>query len=335
MAEVKKVNVGPALTLPLALALRGVKVAVEQLEKAGVSQKFSALKEHSLVVKITSKADMLWTVLGLVLIFHGAQFKNLFLCTQVVMTFCYGRVKSSILTMQSDVTTALEKINADEDESKADAKAEAKPDNKHASKRQANKDSSKPDQQQKEEDAATTKKLLKVVDHEKVSAAAFELLVAAMACHMTMQGGLAKVIVVAHALVKASREKLAAFLEFSGHEDMQAWTDLLVTFILYTVFAVLALVAGPLAFAMNLAVVGAQLVTENGLRVAETMGKIPGGASAETFAASTKGLAVLGGLTAFGTLWQFWALMADNGMAWYFQGLYFPAYVGEGIISLF
>jgi hypothetical protein len=337
MAEVKKINVGPALTVPLALAQSGGQVAVEQLQKVGVSQKFSALKEHSLVAKITSKADMLWTVLGLVLIFHGAQFKNLFLCTQVVMTFCYGRVKSSILAVQSDVTTALEKMNADEDESKdkADAKAEAKPENKHASKRQANKDSSKPVQQQREEDAAATKKLLKVVDHEKVAGAAFELLVAVMACHMTMQGGLAKVVVVAHALVKASKEKLMALLEFTGHEDMQAWTDLFMTFVLYVVFGGMAIVAGPLAFAMTLAVSGAQLVTENGLRVAESMGKIPGGLSAEAFAASPKGLVVLGGLTAFGTLWQFWALMADNGMAWYFKMFYLPAYMGEGIISLF
>jgi hypothetical protein len=332
MAEVKKINVGPALTVPLALAQRGGQAATDGLKKAGVSEKFSSLKEHKLVAKVTSKADVLKTVLGLVLIFHGAQFKNLFLCTQVMMTFCYSRVKSSVSAVTSDVMTALEKMDADEDDSKADAKAEAKSEGKHAAKRQANKDSSKPVQQQREEDAAAAKKLLKVVDSQKVTEAAFEVCVAAMACHMIMQGGLAKVVVVAHFLVTASKEKLVTFLEFTGHEDMQAWTDLFMTLVLYIFFGGMAIVAGPLAFAMTLAVFGAQLATENGLRVAESMGKV---ASAEASATSTKCLAVLGGLTAFGTLWQFWALVADSGMAWYFKMLYLPAYMGEGIISLF
>merc|ERR1719316_2259241 len=124
-----------------------------------------------------------------------------------------------------------------------------------------------------------------------------------MACHMVMQGGLAKIIVVAHVLVQNSRDKIKSLLVFSGHEDMQAWTDSLISFLLYVAFVLMAAVARPLAFALSLAICGAQLVTEHGLRVAEAKGKVPGGVSAEVFATSSKGLIVLAGLTAFGTLW--------------------------------
>jgi len=317
MAEVKKINVGPAITAPLALARRGGKIASETFAKHGVSDKITSLKAHPHVAKITDKADMLWTVLGLVLLFHGAQFKNLFFCTQVMIAFCYDRVKGSVLSLYSDVQSASEKMNED---SKADAKAEPKPGDK---------------KNMQEQDAATAKKMLKALDSDKVSSAAFEVCVSAMVCHMVMQGGLAQVIVLAHALVKASKEKINALLDFSGHEDLQTWTDSILSLLLYVVFGFMAVVASPLAFALSLAITGAQLVTTNGLRVAESMGRIPGGLSAEAFAASTKGLAMLLALTAFGTVWQFWALMADNGMGWYFKMLYIPAYTAEGIVGLF
>jgi len=317
MSEVKKINVGPAITVPLALAGRGGQIANENFKKLAVSDKYSALKDHPTLAKITDKADMLWTALGLVLIFHGAQFKNLFLCTQVILAFCYSRVTGSIGSLKSDLSTALEKMNED---SKADAKAEPKPADK---------------KKQQEEDAAATKKLLKVLDSDKVSGVAFELCVSAMACHMVMQGGLAKVIVVSHALVKGFREKINALLDFSGHEDLKAWTDSILSFLLYVVFVSMAGLFGRLALALTVAMCGAQLVTEHGLRVAEGLGKIPGGVSADAFASSTKGLALLGGLTAFGTLWQLWALVADSGMGWYFKILYFPGFIAEGIVSLF
>lgn len=339
MAEIKKLNVGPALTVPLALACRGGQITTDNLEKFKVSEKFSALKEHPMVAKVTTMADMLWTFLGLVLIFHGAQFKNLFLCTQLIKMFCYTRVQTSIMSLYTDVKVAWDKTSEGEDaKPEADAKAEPKPDNKHAQKR---KDASKKGedakavQEQREEDAATTKKVLKVLDTEKVSAVVFELLVAFMACHMVMEGGAALKILVAHALVKAFKEKLVAFLDFTGHEDVQAWTDIVLTFVLYSVFGGMAVVSPSLAFALNVAACGAELTTAHGLRLAESKGKIPDGATAEAFAASVKGLAVLGGLIAFGALWQFWALMADSGMAWYFKMMYFPAVFGEAIIGLF
>merc|ERR1711939_493219 len=68
------------------------------------------------------------------------------------------------------MNTAWEKMNEDEsDESKADAKSEAKSESKHAQKRAAKKDDNKPSQQQREEDAAMAKKLLKVLDSEKLA----------------------------------------------------------------------------------------------------------------------------------------------------------------------
>jgi len=335
MAEIKKINAGPALTVPLALAQRGCHFVTTGLEKGAVSQKFTADKEHAVVAKITAKSDMIWAFLGLALLFHGAQFKNLFLCTQVIVTFCYDRMKNSTVSVYDDVKVALEKLKGDEtDESKADAKAEAKPDNKHAQKRAGAKDDAKPAAERHEEDAAATKKLLKVLDSEKVTSAVFEIFVAYMACHMITRGGLAQVVFVTHALVKASKEKLVAFLEFPGHEDMQVWIDLCMSFLLYTFFGGMAVVLSPLALALILALCGAQLVTQHGVRVAESMGRIPEG-TAETFAASAKGLAFFGGLTAFGTLWQVWALMAGSGMAWYSKLAYLPACLGEGIVSLF
>jgi len=330
--------VGPALTVPLALACRGGQLAADSLEKFKVSEKFTAVKDHAMVAKISSKSDMLWTALGMVLVFHGAQFKNIFLCTQVVMAFCYGRVNTSVMALYSDVKTAWVKTTEDDDKpAAADAKAEAKPDNKHAQKRKdaASKSDGKDIKAQREEDAAATKKVLKVVSTDKVTNVAFELLVSFMACHMVMQGGLARVAVVSHALVKASKEQLNAMLDFSGYEDLQAWTDILLTFVLYSFFAGMAVLVAPLALALNVAACGAQLVTENGLRIAESMGKIPDGMTAEAFASSLKGLVLLGGLTAFATLWQFWALMADSGMAWYFKMMYFPGCIAESIIGLF
>merc|ERR1712232_15183 len=98
------------------------------------------------------------------------------------------------------------------------------------------------------------------------------------------------------------------------------------------VFGSIALLVAPLALAMNLAVCGTLLVLEHGLPLAETMGKID---SSESFAGSVKGLAAFGGLTAFGTFWQLWALWADSGMSWFFTIPYLPAVVAECFVSMF
>jgi len=317
--DVKKINVAPAVTVPLALANQGGKVLAEGLQKVQEHpqyRKVSDMKDE-FVAKIGGKSDLLLLVLGFVLIFHGAQFKNIFLCSQVIMAFCFSRVKASTLSAIDDIKTALAKMSSD---TKADAKKEPKP-------------YTQDKQTKMKEDAATTKKLLKVLDEKKLEQCIFELCVAGCACHLVMQGGLAKVIVVARTLVKGFKEKIDTLLDFSGLEDVKAWTDIALSFILYVFFGGMAVMLSSLALALNIAMVGAQLVTNYGLRVLEGKGKIPGGVSAEDFKKSVTGLAALGGLTAFGTLWQLWALMAGSGMGWYFKVLYFPAVFAEGFVS--
>jgi hypothetical protein len=333
MAEVQKINVGPALTVPLALACRGGQLAKDASQKfAPMKDKITEKKDHPRVAQVLALSDVLWSVLGMVMIFHGAQFKNLFLCTQVVLHFCYDRVKGSISDVYTNAITAFDKVNDDDSDDKvdqADAKAEPKPDNKHAQKRAAKQEGDKPAQQQREEDAAATKKLLKVLDSEKVRQVFVELLIAAMACHMVMEGGLVTKAVVAHALVKATKDKLLKFLDFSEHDGMEAWMDMIINFVLYSVFIAAALLVPSLALAMNVALCGAELVATNALSFAEKQGKLP-----ESMKDATKALALLAGLAVFGTVWQFWALLAESGMAWYFKIVYLPAYVAESIISL-
>lgn len=331
----KKVNVGPALIAPLAMLNRVSSKGNETIEKLNAGEKIKTAKEHPKLELIKEKVEYLWTLLGVVLLFHGAQFLNLFLCTQVITAFCYERVKSSISSVYKDVNVAMEKTEADTDESKADAKAEAKPDNKHAAKRQAQKETGKPSKEQQEEEAAATKKMLKAVDSQKVATALREIVVSLMACHMVMQGGLARAAVVSYTLVNSVKDKVKSLLEFSGCEDLEAWTDAMLCFALYALFGGLSLFTPSLALAMSLGIQSAQLLSQHGLRVAGTMGKIPDGLTAEEFEASAKGFMLLGGIAAFGTLWQFWALVANSGMAWYFKMLYLPAVFAEAIVGLF
>merc|ERR1712216_73371 len=171
----------------------------------------------------TQFSNMLWALLGLSLIIHGAQFKNLFLCIQLVKAFYFDRVKASVTTLAESVTTTLEKIKADAPEAiEPDAKSEAKSD-KYAAKRAAKKDVADSNKQT-EEDAAAAKKALKAMDSEKLSNTAFEVCSAAMACHMVMHTHLGQAIVVAHDLVKIVKEKIEELVDFQGLEDLSAWT---------------------------------------------------------------------------------------------------------------
>jgi hypothetical protein len=208
-----------------------------------------------------------------------------------------------------------------------DAKAEAK--SKHAEKRAAKKNDANPEKQM-EEDVAAAKKALKAMDSEKLSSTVFEVLSAGMACHMVMHTHLGQAIVLAHDLVKFTKEKLDTLIDFTVADDLGAWTDAFLSFFLYTAFMGLALIAAPLALAFNVSSFGAKMALENGVMLAQKMGKI---ADADVFLASKKGLMVLAGFTAFGTLWQFWSLMAVSGIAWYFYPFYFPALILETIVG--
>jgi len=255
--------------------------------------------------------------------------KNLFLCIRLVQAFYFDRVKTSVTSFVDNITTTLEKLKADAPESvEADAKAEAKSD-KHAAKRAAKKDAANPEKQA-EEDAAIAKKALKAMDSKAVSNITFEVCSTAMACHMVMHTHLGQAIVVAHDLVQLAKEKIEELIDFEGLEDLSAWKDLILRFVLYSVFIGLALVAAPFALAFDVSAFGAQLVLQYGARIAEGAGKLP---DAGSFVASKNGLIAVAGLTAFGTLWQFWSLMAASGVAWYFKLAYFPALIAETIVG--
>jgi len=334
MTEIQKINASSAITKPLALARQGSQKISQGVEKLQVTEKVKLVKDHSVVNKVLAKAtqfaNMLWALFGFVLIIHGAQFKNLFLCIQLVKAFYLDRVKTSVTTLAGSVTTAIEKMKADDapESIEPDAKAEAKSD-KFAAKRAAKKDAANSDKQT-EEDVAVAKKALKVMDSEKLSNTAFEVCSAAMACHMVMHTHLGQAIVVAHDLANMAKEKIEALVTFEDLEDLSAWTDLILRFVLYSLFFGLALVAAPFALAFDVSAFGAQLVLQYGARVAQSVGKLP---DAESFVSSKNGLITLAGLTAFGTLWQFWSLMAASGMAWYFKLAYLPAIITEAIVG--
>merc|ERR1711920_143214 len=107
--------------------------------------------------------------------------------------------------------------------------------------------------------------------------------------------------------------------------------DILVGLILYVAFGFLAVTMTPFALALNFGLCGAGLIMQHGVQLAEAMKRIDNG---EAFSASFKGLIVFGGIAAFGTMWQFWAIMANSGMAWYFQILYLPATLADYFIGL-
>lgn len=333
MSEAKKINANAAVNVALAGAVRGTELASSKVRALSDAhaEKLSQLKDKAspVVSKLSQATEILYTILGFVLIIHGSQFQHLFLCYQVINEFCFGRVKGSVVSLYNDMTTALGKM--DEGDSATETKDDAS-ENKHAQKRQAKKDADKSGD--KTADVAKAKKVLKIVDSDKVTGAVFEVCVAFMACHMTMEGGLAKVAIVTHVLVKTTKDKIKSFLDMSEHEDLSTWLDLILSFVLYSFFGGMALFIRPLAFAFNLGVVGASLVVAHGGELAKKQGKIPEGESVEAFAGSMKGLAIFAGLAAFGAFWQFWAIMAESSVAWYFQMFYFPAFLAESIVSL-
>jgi len=328
-----KVNAAAALTAPLALARQGYQLLTEALARFPVLETLSKLSSHPFFQQLSSKKELLLTLLGAALVLHGSQFRNLLLCTQVVLALLYDRVKCSLTTMYTDIQTAREKMQAD---APAEESKDAGDDqNKHAQKRAEKKkvaETSKASFAEKQkEDAEAAKKLLKVLDSERLSAATTEVLAAAMACILVIHGGLAQKVAIAHALVGLVAKRVEALLVFPGFEDLQAWTATLIRLVLWLVFLTLTKVASPLALALDAAICGALLATQHGAHFLAARGKLE---DAEAFTASPKGLMALGGLAAFGTLWQVWTWAAGGSIAWYFQLVYLPASIAEGLLSL-
>jgi len=325
-----KVNAAAALTVPLALARKGYTVVSALLAQHAVGDKVAKLGEHPMVMKMYAQKELLLAVVGLALVLHGTQFTNLLLCTQVVVAFLYERVKESVTTIYSDLVAVNEQL-------KKDAPAEEPKDtsdeqNKHAKKRaDAKKAVDKVGGQSQKDDAEAAKKVLKALDSKRLSAAATEVLAAMMACLLVIHGGLARKVAVTHALVGLVAQRLEVLVEFPGYEDLQAWINTLLRLALWIVLLPVALVAAPLALALDASLTGAQLATEHGARFLVAMKKLE---DADKFLSSFKGLQVFGGLSALGLIWQLWTLSSGGSIAWYFQLIYLPAIIAEGVLGL-
>lgn len=313
--------------MPLALGAKGVAAVMQAAAQYPVEEKITKLMAHPALEKAKAKQELLWALFGFGLILHGAQFRGLLLCFHVVSYFFFEKVKASVMAVYGDVSAARDKLKAD-GPAETSPEAKAEPANKHSKKR----DSAKAGPAGTADDAAMAKKALKAMDVEKLSSAAMDLFVAAMCCLLVLHGGLAQRVALGHALVLLVSHYVSDMIHFPGHEDLEAWTQVFVRFALYSFCVGLSLLALPLALAMYASLFGASFACEYVLKFAEAKGKVPAGSSA---AGSMTFLMALGGLAGFGTLWQFWTYLAGGGMAWYFQALYLPAVVAEGLLGLF
>jgi len=316
------------LDVPLAFGTKGLTAVFQVASGYPVVEKFTELTASPALEKVKAKTELLWALLGFVLILHGAQFKGLLLCFHVVSFFFYDKVKASVLALCSDVTTAREKLQADAPA--AEKKEEEPAASKHAKKRaDAKKGGDKASSGA--DDAAAAKKALKALDVEKLSSAAMEVFAAVMCCLLVLRGGLAQSVAVGHALVLLVSGHMDGLIKFPGHEDLQEWTDLFVRFAMYVVSVGLSWVSLPLALALYVSLYGATLASDYVLKYAEGSNKLDPGSSEH---GSATQLMALAGLTGFGTFWQLWTYLAGSGMAWYFQLLYLPAVVAEAVLSL-
>merc|ERR1712226_1084736 len=180
-------------------------------------------------------------------------------------------------------------------------------------------------------DLEAAKKMLKVLDSERMSAATAEVMAAAMACVLVMHGGLAQAVVVAYALVRSTSERLNGLLAFPGFEDLDNWARALVVLALWVVVLPVALLMEPLAVALNAASFGSALAMEHGARFLQSAGRLE---DAGKLLASPTGHVAFGALTAVGALWQLWSWAAGSPVWWGLQLVYLPALVAEGFLGL-
>jgi len=299
MAEVPKINASPIVGHALSMGCKGYRVLSQTLGKHNLGDLSSKICEHTLVKQALDRQEILFICLGVALTLHGSHFKNLFLCTQVVMIFLLERVRTKVMASWKDITVAQEKLQADEDKSK-----NAKKDDLAA-------------------EIASARKALKTLDSEKLTSAGVEVLLSVMACVLVMQGGLAQKVAITYFIVGLVADKIEGILVFPEHEDIQAWTHMMCRFLLWAFMLPVALLFGPMALCINASVCGARIVAERG-----------GLGLAKIAPDSQQGLLITCALAGFGTLWQLWSYTAGGGVAWYFQMLYLPAVLVEGALGL-
>lgn len=332
-SEGLKIDLSSALTAPLVKGRKVYEMLLRGAENFPVAEKVAKLKKHHLVQKLDEQRQLVLAVLGVALVLHGSEFKNLLLCTQVVILFLYERVKNSVTTLWTDITSARDRLKADTGAGAAKEETVEKSRNQKAKEKREKKNEPKPSfAELRKVDADMTKKTLKELDSEKITQASLEVLAAFTACLLVIHGGLAQKVAVAYSVVGFISAHLMPLVEFPGYEDLEEWTTIFVRFALWLVVFPLACFCGPLMLALNAASCGANLALTYGLPVLQARGKI---ADAAAFAASKEGLMALGGLTAFGTLYQLWTWAAGSGMGWYFQLIYLPAVIAEGILGFF
>lgn len=336
--DLPKVNVAGAVAKPLAAASQGVQAAAKLAEKHKLSEKLSKvgdLKEHPIMAMAIAQKELLLTLVGLVVVFHGAQFKNIILCTQLVISFLFSRLKKSVSTIYDDLTKVAEKAEADAPEPKVEEKEEDEGKSKHAKKREAKKNADK-DKASALADPSVhieaAKKMLKSLNSERLTDSTKEVLLCLMACLLVIHGGLAQHVAVAHALVGVVAPLAQKFLEFEGFEDqeMQPWTMLMLHFALWLVMLPLSMLFSTAGLILNFALVGSQLVTTHGSKFAAATKKIP---DAEAFLSSAPGIIAFLGLTAFGFIWQVWTVSSGGGLYWMLWLAYLPAVIVEAILG--
>jgi hypothetical protein len=316
---------------------------VEQPVFRDTIQKMSEKKDSAKKI-YSSFFDLIWLAVGAMMLFHGCNFTNLFLCYQVIVMCCWNRLHSKAVSFYNHLTTGLEtndegekkddenKDDRAKDEADTEAKDESGKTSKHAQKRASKKTgssmSSGADAANLEEDAAAFKDELKKVDASRLSDVVFELCLAFAACHMAMESRLGTVIAVTYALVCSTKPKIEALLDFEDCDDVKDWTDLVLSLVLYTIFGMMAAFATALAIALNVCLFASALVLEYGLRVPQIKSKVdPDGKLLN----SQQGSLLLMALVLLGLLKQ----MILPGMAWYFKLMYFPLLIAEAFADLF
>lgn len=326
-----KLNAARAVAVPLAAASQGVQAISKLVSEHQLGDKLSKLGSHSALEHLSSRKELLLAVLGLVLVLHGAQFKNIILVTQLVLSFLYVRVRGSVMAIYNDIKTVVDKAEADAPQAEP-AKESNEDQSKHAKKRDAKKEAAKaPSAADTQAHIEASKKVLKALDSERLTNASTEVMVCLMACLLVLHGGLAQRVAISYALVAAVAGRVEGLLHFEGFEDVKSWTSSFLRFALWVVILPMAIFMGPLALILNVVAFGADLATQHGMAFLAKIGKVP---DADAILGSPKGLMAFGGLVAFGTLWQVWSWAAGSGMAWYFQMLYLPAIIAEGLLGL-
>merc|ERR1711982_8409 len=246
-------------------------------------------------------------------------------------TFCRETLCPAITGLYNDFSVACEKAQADfaGDEHPATT-TEDKSGSKMSAKRDAKKAAVKAtDGVSAEKRAATMAKLIKAMSTEKVAAAAYQLFAAFFALHLIFRGGLAQSVLLGYLSVQLPAGKVAEAIEFPGHEDMEAWTELLVKGKLYFVCTLIAMFAPSFVLALQAAALGLQLLSAHGLLLTKDLGKDE---KLQGFLDSKNSQIVAIALVVVGSLWQMWAL--SSGMAWYLKGLYLPGVLLEGTLRI-